>query len=125
MEPLVDETLAERIRTVIGDDPNVGEVKMFGGLCFMLNGNMLVCASSKGGLLVRTGEAGMEAALKKPGVTTMEMGGRTMSAYVWVDPETLTEPSLREWIAGATDFVATLPPKEKKAKAAKTKKKSA
>lgn len=121
----MDETLTDRIRSVIGDDPNVDEVKMFGGLCFMLNGNMLVCSSGKGGLLVRTGEAAMASALKKPGVTTMEMGGRTMSAYVWVDPATLTDRSLREWIAGATDFVATLPPKEKKAKAHKPKKKSA
>ena len=49
----------------------------------------------------------------------MKMGGRIMSAYVWVDPETLDDTSLRQWIALATDFVATLPPKVKKAKKAK------
>lgn len=119
---MVDDTLSDRIREVIGDDPNIGEIKMFGGLCFMLNGNMLVCSSRKGGLLVRTGEAGMAEALKKPGAAKMVMSGREMNAYVWVEPEVLDDKALREWIAVATNFVGTLPMKEKKAK--KSKKKS-
>lgn len=121
---MADDELTDRIRAVIGDDPNVDEVKMFGGLCFMLNGNMLVCSSRKGGLLVRTGEAGMTEALKKPGVSKMEMGGRVMSAYVWVDPDALDDRSLRQWIATATDFVGTMPPKEKKAAKPKKMKKA-
>ncbi|MBL8582551.1 MAG: TfoX/Sxy family protein [Rhizobiaceae bacterium] len=106
--------LAERVRGIIGDDPNVGEVRMMGGICFMLNGNMLVCTMRDGGLLVRVGEDGRGAALERPGTSTMALTGRDMKAYVLVSPETLGGASLKQWIATATAFVSAMPPKQKK-----------
>lgn len=119
----MDETLADRVRHIIGEDPNVAEIRMFGGLCFTLNGNMLVGTIKDGSLLVRVGEEGHEAALKRPGAAAMEMGGRTMKGFITVDPMTLEDRPLREWIAYATDFVGPMPPKKKDA--SKPRKKSA
>lgn len=115
----MDETMPERIRGIIGDDPNVGEIKMFGGLCFMLNGNMLICTTKKGDLLVRTGEARLQEALGRPGAASITMGGREMKGYVQVDAGAVDDQTLREWVAIATDFVGPMPVKEKKPKASK------
>lgn len=109
----VDESLRERIREVIGDDPNVDEIRMFGGLCFMLNGNMLVCTMKAGDLLVRTGEARLVEALARPGAGPITMGGREMKGYVRVDGAEADDTALRQWIAMATDFVGAIPPKVK------------
>lgn len=114
-----DQLLADRIRTIVGEDPNVGEIKMFGGICFMLNNNMLVCSMKDESLLVRVGEARQPDALKQPGAALMDMGGRQMKGYVVVDAAALNDKALRRWIATATDFVGPMPPKEKKAKPAK------
>ena len=81
----VDEDLAERMRAALAGAGEVREVRMFGGLCFMLDGNM-VAGTSKRGLLVRVGKDRQPDALARPGAKPMEMGGRRMEGYVFVDP---------------------------------------
>lgn len=107
------EDLADRIRTVLGEDPNSGEMRMFGGICFTLNGNMLVVASRKGGLMARIGDAAARQVLARPGIRRMVMRGREMKDYVTVSEDGLDDAALREWIALATAYVGALPPKTK------------
>jgi len=111
----VDEDLAERIRVALAGAGQVREVKMFGGLCFMLNGNM-VAGTSKRGLMVRVGKDQQPNALARPGTQRMEMTGRPMEGYVFVDPPPADNQALRDWLALAVAFVKTLPPKAPKSK---------
>ena len=104
--------LAERIRMMIGDDPNISEKRMFGGIVFMLNGNMLVGSMKDGALLARVGKEGYPDALDRPGAAPMTMAGRQMSGFVRVGDEGIgSDQGLVRWIALVTDFVATLPAK--------------
>jgi TfoX/Sxy family transcriptional regulator of competence genes len=107
-------TLADRIRENIGDDPNVGEIRMFGGICFTLNGNMLIGTMKDGSLLVRVGEAAHAEALARPGASLMNFTGREMKGYVLVAEDALDDLALRQWIAVASAFVGPMPPKAKK-----------
>ena len=111
----VDEALAQRIRAVLAGVGAIQEVKMFGGLCFMLNGNM-VAGTSRRGLLVRVGKDRHADALARPDARPMEMRGRPMEGYVFVDPPPRDERALRMWLQLAVAFVNTLPPKLPKAK---------
>jgi DNA-binding winged helix-turn-helix (wHTH) protein/TfoX/Sxy family transcriptional regulator of competence genes len=106
----LDENLAERIRAVLAGTGSVREVRMFGGLCFMLNGNM-VAGASKRGLLVRVGKDQHTRALARPDAKRMEMSGRPMEGYVFIDPLPRDEQTLREWLDLAVAFVNTLPAK--------------
>jgi len=106
----VDEDLVERMRAALAGTGAVREVRMFGGLCFMLNGNM-VAGTSKRGLLVRVGKGQQPSALARPGAKPMEMTGRPMQGYVFVDPPPPDEQALRDWLDLAVAFVKTLPPK--------------
>ncbi len=115
----MDNELADRIRAIIGDDPNVGEIRMMGGLCFTLNGNMLVGVMKSGHLLARVGEDRNETALAMPGASPMAMGGRTMKGFVNVSADVLEGEALREWIAVCTAFVGPMPAKQKKKAARK------
>jgi TfoX/Sxy family transcriptional regulator of competence genes len=81
-----DEVLAHRLREVLADEDGITEKGMFGGLAFLLHGNMTVSASRNGGLLVRIDPADTEAALARPNVALMEMGGRTMGGWITVAP---------------------------------------
>lgn len=108
--------IEDRLRLELSEDPNIGEVRMFGGLCFMLNGNMLVCSTRKGNLLARIGPGAFENAVAKPGVAPMIMAGRQMKDYVEVDLSVLDDKTLREWVALATSFVGPMPVKEPKPK---------
>jgi hypothetical protein len=106
--------LVGRIRAEIGDDPNVCEIRMFGGTCFTLNGNML-CGTMKGGdLLVRVGEDQDTAALAQPGAARMNFTGREMKGYVIIRADDIDDRALKSWIAMASAFVGTMPPKKKK-----------
>jgi TfoX/Sxy family transcriptional regulator of competence genes len=116
----LDEDLAERMRVALVGSGAVREVKMFGGLCFMLNGNM-VAGTSKRGLLVRVGKDQQSNALARPGAKRMEMTGRPMEGYVFVDPPPSDDRSLQDWLALAVAFVKTLPPKLPKSKPRRTK----
>jgi TfoX/Sxy family transcriptional regulator of competence genes len=115
----VDEDLAERMRVALAGTGAVREVRMFGGLCFMLNGNM-VAGTSKRGLLVRVGKEQQSDALSRPGAKRMEMTGRPMEGYVFVDPPPTDDRSLQDWLALAVAFVKTLPPKPPKSKPRRT-----
>ncbi|HTT95717.1 MAG TPA: TfoX/Sxy family protein [Solirubrobacterales bacterium] len=105
-----DEQLAEEIRDRL--DPGAGEVierRMFGGLAFMVEGHLTIAASRGGGLLVRTDPADAEDVQALPGVEPMEMRGRKMPGWVFVDAEALRDGSdLDAWIERALTFVATL-----------------
>jgi TfoX/Sxy family transcriptional regulator of competence genes len=116
----LDEGLAERMRVALAGTGAVREVRMFGGLCFMLNGNM-VAGTSKRGLLVRVGKDQHSNALARPGAKRMEMTGRPMEGYIFVDPPPRDDRSLQEWLALAVAFVKTLPPKLPKSKPRRTK----
>ena len=104
--------LADRVRARIGARPGITEKKMFGGIAFMRDGNMLVGPIKGGSMLVRTGKDGYEAALARPGAEPMTMTGRTMSGFVQVSGDALEDDdALDMWIGIAEDFVRTLPPK--------------
>ena len=96
------------------------EVKMFGGIGFMLNGNM-VAAASRRGLLLRVGKDRQHEVLARPGARLMEMRGRVMEGYVYVDPPALTDGDIKAWLRPALKFVQTLPPKTSGAKTARRK----
>jgi len=83
---------------------------MFGGIGFMLNGN-LVAAASKRGLLVRVGKERQDDALAQQGARPIVMRGRTMEGYVYVDPPALKNQAVQKWLRLAVAFVQTLPPK--------------
>jgi TfoX/Sxy family transcriptional regulator of competence genes len=103
--------LAGRIRRHL-EPQKATEQKMFGGICFMVGGNMAVCAS-RNGLLVRVGPDGMADALHRPGARRMIMGERTMTGYVYVaDDAIATDRALARWISTALGYVAMLPAKK-------------
>ena len=107
-----DEELARRLRTLLADEDAVTEKKMFGGLAFLINGNMCVSASRSGGLLVRIDPADTDAALARPHAAVMKMLGRTMNGWIIVAPEVVkTRRELAAWVKRGVAFVKTLPPK--------------
>ena len=99
---------------------------MFGGLCFMLRDHML-CGIGWDGLMFRVGEAREAVALARPGATLMEIGGRKMRGFVWVDLAKCRARDLARWVALAEQYVASLPPKksEKRRGAGKAKSQAA
>jgi hypothetical protein len=107
---VADEDLVDRVRGVLAGTAGVGEVRMFGGLCFTLNGNM-VAGASKRGLLVRVGKDRHGEALARPGARPMEMKGQPVEGYIVVDPPPRDARALRDWLDLALAFVGTLPPK--------------
>jgi len=104
------DALAVRLRPLL--PKGLAEKAMFGGIGFMLDGNMLVATTANGDLLVRIDPEKMEAALARPGTSRMQMGSRTMSGFVAVDPDALPDAAaLKDWIATARAYVRSLPPK--------------
>ena len=108
---IADYDLAAGVRAVLAGAGTVREVKMFGGIGFMLNGNM-IAAASKRGLLVRVGKDRQRDALMLPEARQMEMRGRTMEGYVYIDPPGLTDSVVQASLQLALVFVQTLPPKD-------------
>jgi TfoX/Sxy family transcriptional regulator of competence genes len=107
-----DEDLANRLRELLADEDGIIEKKMFGGLAFLLHGNMSVSASRNGGLLTRIDPADTDAALARPHASLMEMGGRTMDGWITVTPEGVrTKRDLAGWVKRSVKYVKTLPPK--------------
>jgi TfoX/Sxy family transcriptional regulator of competence genes len=102
--------LAAAVRAALAGAGTIREVKMFGGIGFMLNGNLLAGASKRG-LLVRIGKDREAEALKRPGARAMEMRGRKMEGYVYVDPPALSASAVQGWMEMASAFVRTLPKK--------------
>ena len=105
------ESLAERIRRILKQRPDIQEKKMFGGVVFMLNGNMLV-GIWKQSLIVRLGAEQAKEALKQPFVGEFDITGKPMKGWVIVEPDGIDyEKDLREWIEKGEKFVETLPAK--------------
>jgi TfoX/Sxy family transcriptional regulator of competence genes len=107
-----DEELADRIRTLIGDCPDVTEKKMFGGLAFLIGGNMAIAASGQGGILVRVDPAESEELVATTPAEPMEMRGRSMAGWLRVDTEDVADnATLGEWVERGAGYAASLPPK--------------
>lgn len=113
-----DDDLAASVRAALTGAGEVREVKMFGGIGFMLNGNMVAAASERG-LLVRVGKDRQGDALALAGARPMVMRGRTMEGYIRVDPAALNDQALPKWLRLAVAFVRTLPPKAPRARTQK------
>ena len=106
-----DETLAARVRAGIANRPELSERKMFGGLAFMVSGNMCCCLTERG-LMVRVGADAYEDALSQPHAGLMDLTGRPMKGWVLVQLEGLaSDAALSRWVRQGFEFAATLPPK--------------
>jgi TfoX/Sxy family transcriptional regulator of competence genes len=107
-----DEDLANRIRELIGAEPDLAEKKMFGGLAFLVGGNMAVAASGQGGLMVRCDPDQTPKLLSKPGARPFEMRGREMSGWLRVDDEAVrTKRQLVPWVRVGVAYARSLPVK--------------
>jgi len=105
-----DAGLADRIRQLLADQPGLSEKKMFGGLAFLIEGNMAITASSDGGAMVRVDPQLSDSVLATTGATLVEMRGRTMAGWIRVSPDHLrTDADLVPWIELSTGYVRTLP----------------
>jgi hypothetical protein len=106
-----DEGLADRVRAVLGEDPRLHEQKMFGGLAFMISGNM--CVGILGDdLMVRVGRDAYDAALARPHAREMDFTGKPMRGIVFVSAAgTATHADLEAWVDRGLDFAGSLPPK--------------
>jgi TfoX/Sxy family transcriptional regulator of competence genes len=107
-----DEDLANRIRELIAGEPGVTEKRMFGGLAFLISGNMSVSASGQGGVLLRCDPAETDALLSKPHAHPFEMRGRVMDGWLRVDADGLrTKGQLERWVARGVAYARSLPAK--------------
>jgi hypothetical protein len=107
-----DEDLAGRIRELIALEPGLTEKKMFGGLAFLIDGNMSVAASGQGGLMVRVEPAETDALLKRAHVGPLEMRGREMQGWVRVAPDGVrTKRQLEPWVRRGVAYARSLPSK--------------
>jgi TfoX/Sxy family transcriptional regulator of competence genes len=107
-----DEELADRIRGLVAGEPELTEQKMFGGLAFLIGGNMAVAASSEGGALVRVDPEQSDTLVETTNARLMEMRGRSMRGWLRVDPEDLrTEAELAKWVELGTAYARSLPAK--------------
>ena len=106
-----DEGVAQRIREVLGDRPDIAEKKMFGGIAFMHSGNMC-CGVVGGVLMARVGPDAYADALRRPYTREMDFTGRALKGFVYVDPAGFDEDSeLRKWINLCLAFTGSLPAK--------------
>jgi TfoX/Sxy family transcriptional regulator of competence genes len=109
-----DEDLADRIRELIGGDPDVTEQTMFGGLAFLVGGNMSVAASGQGGLMVRVDPEDTDALLAKPHARPFEMRGRAMRGWLRVDAEGVrSKRELEQWVKRGVAYARSLPSKRR------------
>lgn len=106
-----DTELAERVRVAVGPRPDLVERKMFGGLAFMIGGNM-ACGIAKNELMVRVEKETWEDILALPHARPMDFTGRPMRGMVYVDRAGIaSDEDLRTWVARGVDYAASLPPK--------------
>ncbi|MEX2529431.1 MAG: TfoX/Sxy family protein [Gemmatimonadota bacterium] len=104
-----DEGLAQRVRETLVDHEGVTEKKMFGGLCFLLRGNM-ACGIVGDRLMVRTGPDAWAEALAQPHIREMDFTGRSLRGFVYVDSPALEDDgALEHWVRQGVDFAASLP----------------
>jgi len=107
-----DEALAERIRALLGDHPGLTEKKMFGGLAFLIGGNMAIAASGRGGILVRVDPEESDELVAATPAELMEMRGRSMAGWLRVDTaDVVDDAALGEWVERGARYAAALPAK--------------
>jgi hypothetical protein len=107
-----DEELAHRIRTELGARPDLTETKMFGGLAFLIGGNMAVAASGQGGILVRVDPAESDELVATTPAELMEMRGRQMAGWLRLDaPDVSGDADLAAWVERGAAYAGSLPPK--------------
>jgi TfoX/Sxy family transcriptional regulator of competence genes len=107
-----DEKLADRIRELLGSESDVTEQKMFGGLAFLIGGNMAVAASGQGGILVRADPAESDTLVATTKARLMEMRGRQMRGWLRVDADDVrTKPQLAKWVKLGATYARSLPAK--------------
>jgi TfoX/Sxy family transcriptional regulator of competence genes len=107
-----DEALADRIRELIGAEKGVEEKRMFGGLAFLIDGNMSVAASGRGGLMVRVPPDETDKLLAREHVEPMVMAGRETRGWLRVSGEGVrTKRQLQSWVARSVHYARSLPPK--------------
>jgi hypothetical protein len=107
-----DEELAGRIRDLVGDEPGLTEQKMFGGLAFLIGGNMAIAASGQGGILVHADPDESDTLVASSDAYLMEMRGKQMTGWLRVDSEHVgTDEQLATWVEVGTGYARTLPVK--------------
>jgi hypothetical protein len=107
-----DEELADRIRELLGGEADLTEKKMFGGLAFLIGGNMAVAASGQGGVLVRVDPAQSETFVATTNARLMEMRGRPMQGWIRVDSDDVrTKRQLAKWVGLGAAYARSLPAK--------------
>jgi TfoX/Sxy family transcriptional regulator of competence genes len=107
-----DEALAERLRELLAGESHLTEQKMFGGLAFLIAGNMAVAASGQGGILVRVDPAQSDTLVTATNARLMEMRGRQMRGWLRVDAEDVrTRRQLAKWVELGTTYASSLPAK--------------
>ena len=107
-----DEELAGRIRELVEGEQGLAEQKMFGGLAFLIGGNMSVSASGQGGLLLRIDPTETDALLRRPHASPFEMRGRAMQGWLRMDAEGVrTKRQLERWVERGVGYARSLPPK--------------
>jgi TfoX/Sxy family transcriptional regulator of competence genes len=119
-----DEALGDRVRDLVAPRSESGEIRMFGGLCFTIAGNMC-CGVINDDLMVRLAPEDAERALEEEGVRAMDFTGKPMKGMIYVGSEvTADDERLAAWVEEGVAFASSLPPKPKKAKKAKAKAKA-
>jgi TfoX/Sxy family transcriptional regulator of competence genes len=107
-----DENLAARLRLLLQTHPRIEEKKMFGGVAFLIGGNMC-CGIHRDNLIVRVGPERYEGSMALPNAGPMDITGRPMKGWVMVDPEGIsTDDALRQWVEKGIAFAASLPDKK-------------
>ncbi len=107
-----DEILGDRIRARLDTTDGVTEKRMFGGLAFLIGGNLAVVASSRGGLMVRVPPEDTGALLEEPGAAPFVMRGKELAGWLRVDADAIDdEPSLARWVDRGAAFAGSLPAK--------------
>jgi hypothetical protein len=108
-----DEKLADRIRELAGNESSLTETKMFGGLAFLIGGNMAIAASGQGGVLVRVDPAQSDRLVATTKAQLMEMRGRSMRGWLRVGPDDVrTKRQLAKWVELGTTYARSLPAKQ-------------
>lgn len=107
-----DEDLADRMRELLAGEDTLTERKMFGGLAFLIGGNMAVAASGQGGLLVRADPASSDTLIASTSARPMEMRGRQMNGWLLIDAaDVRTKRQLATWVRIGADYARALPAK--------------
>jgi hypothetical protein len=108
-----DEKLADRIRELVGNESQVTEQKMFGGLAFLIGGNMAIAASGQGGVLARVDPAQSDELVATTNAYVMEMRGREMRGWLRVDADDVrTKRQLAKWVGLGVTYASSLPAKQ-------------